>query len=341
MMMTSFFSDDVASEARARNPATRQEESVGLESSVNVVGSDEVNVKPRLRLGLAPDLAEALTSDARSSDTPTVESKNARRFVSHLWSVQLSEGLPWKPCAKFSFRHSSHINLLEAQVRKVLAKRVAAGCRYIVLQDSKVCLGAFNKGRSGSERLNRILGIEAAYQLAKDVIAAAMGDCTSSTRAYARVRSSTLEYARVRTSTHEYARVRSSTLEYARVGSSTHEYARVRSSTLEYARVRTSTRVRSSTLEYARVRSSTHEYARVRSSTLEYARVRTSTLEYARVRSSTLEYARVRTSTHEYARVRSSTLEYARARSSTRIGRRRRIAKTQWIGEDELRRHIG
>ena len=44
-----FFSDDVASEARARNPATRQEESVGLESSVNVVGSDEVNVKPRLR----------------------------------------------------------------------------------------------------------------------------------------------------------------------------------------------------------------------------------------------------------------------------------------------------
>ena len=164
-----FFSDDVASEARARNPATRQEESVGLESSVNVVGSDEVNVKPRLRLGLAPDLAEALTSDARGSDTPTVESKNDRRFVSHLWSVQLSEGLPWKPCAKFSFRHSSHINLLEAQVRKVLAKRVAAGCRYIVLQDSKVCLGAFNKGRSGSERLNRTLGIEAAYQLAKDV----------------------------------------------------------------------------------------------------------------------------------------------------------------------------
>ena len=91
-----------------------------------------------------------------------MESKNARRFVSHLWSVQLSEGFPWKPCAKFSFRHSSHINLLEAQVHKVLAN--------IVLQDSKVCLGAFNKGRSGSEGLNRILGIEAAYQLAKDVL---------------------------------------------------------------------------------------------------------------------------------------------------------------------------
>ena len=147
-------------------------------------------------------------------------------------------------------------------------------------------------------------------------IAAAMGDCTSSTRAYARVRSSTLEYARVRTSMLEYARVRSSTHEYARVRTSTHEYARVRSSTLEYARVR----------------SSTHEYARVRSSTLEYARVRTSTLECARVRS--------------------STLEYARARSSTRIGRRRRIAKTQWdrrrriakthwVGEDALRRRIG
>ena len=133
------------------------------------------------------------------------------------------------------------------------------------------------------------------------------------------------EYSRVRSSTLEYARGRSSTLEYARVRSSTHEYARVRSSTFEYARVRTST----------------HEYARVRSSTLEYARVRSSTHEYARVRSSTLEYARVRTSTLEYARVCSSTLEYGRARSSTLIGRRRRIAKTHWIGEDELRRHIG
>eukprot|EP00439_Symbiodinium_sp_Y106_P005638 s5478_g1.t1 len=38
-----------------------------------------------------------------------------------------------------------------------------------------------------------------------DSIAAGMGDCTSSTRAYARVRSSTLEYARVRSSTLEYA----------------------------------------------------------------------------------------------------------------------------------------
>ena len=185
-------------------------------------------------------------------------------------------------------------------------------------------------------------------------IAAGMGDCTSSTRAYARVRSSTLEYARVRSSTHEYARVRSSTHEYARVRSSTLEYARVRSSTLEYARVRSSTleyaRVRSSTLEYARVRTSTLEYARVRSSTLEYARVRSSTHEYARVRSSTLEYARVRSSALECSRVRSSALEYARVRSSTleyahwaaqthcedTLDRRRRIAKTHWVGEDAL-----
>ena len=171
---------------------------------------------------------------------------------------------------------------------------------------------------------------------------------------YARVRSSTLEYARVRSSTHEYARVRSSTHEYARVRSSTLEYARVRSSTLEYARVRSSTleyaRVRSSTLEYARVRTITLEYARVRSSTLEYARVRSSTHEYARVRSSTLEYARVRSSALECSRVRSSALEYARVRSSTleyahwaaqthcedTLDRRRRIAKTHWVGEDAL-----
>ena len=122
-----------------------------------------------------------------------------------------------------------------------------------------------------------------------------MGDCTSSTRAYARVRSSTLEYARVC----------SSTLEYARVRTSTHEYARVRSSTL---------------LEYARVRSSTLEYARVRSSTHEYARVRPSTLEYARVRSSTLEYAHWAAQTH----------------SEDTLDRRRRIAKTHWVGEDAL-----
>ena len=167
---------------------------------------------------------------------------------------------------------------------------------------------------------------------------------------YSRIRSSTLEYARVRSSTLEYARVRTSMLEYARVRSSTLEYARVCSSTLEYARVRSSTleypRVRSSTLEYARVRSSTLEYARVRTSTHEYARVRSSTLEYARVRSSTLEYARVRSSTLEYARVRSSTLEYAHWGAQTHcedtlLDRRRRIAKTHWVGEDALRRRIG
>ena len=137
----------------------------------------------------------------------------------------------------------------------------------------------------------------------------------------------------------EYSRIRSSTLEYARVRSSTLEYARVRTSMLEY------TRVRSSTLEYARVRTSTLEYARVRSSTLEYARVRSSTLEYARVRSSTHEYARVRSSTLEYARGRSSTLEYAHWAAQTHcedtLDRRRRIAKTHWVGEDALRRRIG
>ena len=127
------------------------------------------------------------------------------------------------------------------------------------------------------------------------------------------------EYSRIRSSTLEYARVRSSTLEYARVRSSTHEYARVRSSTLEYARVRTSTH------EYARVRSSTHEYARVRSSTHEYARVRSSTHEYARVRSSTLEYAHWAAQTH----------------CEDTLDRRRRIAKTHWVGEDALRRRIG
>ena len=205
----------------------------------------------------------------------------------------------------------------------------------VPLADGSVLEGDWSREMlSRPALLGKTLDLSKAYRQVGIHIAAGMDDCTSSTRAYARVRSSTLEYARVRSSTHEYARVRSSTHEYARVRSSTLEYARVRSSTLEYARVR------SSTHDYARVRSSTLEYPRVRTSTLEYARVRSSTLEYARVRSSALECARVLSSALECARVRSSTLEYAHWAAQTHcedtLDRRRRIAKTHWVGEDAL-----
>ena len=95
--------------------------------------------------------------DQPTVNPPLLDSKGSRRFVSHLWSTCLSESLPWRVIGKYKFKKKRHINVLECHARKTLALRVPQRHRYVVLQDSMVCLGAGAKGRSSSASLNHIL----------------------------------------------------------------------------------------------------------------------------------------------------------------------------------------
>ena len=53
-------------------------------------------------------------------------SRTSRKFVSHLWSVQLAEALVWKCCKKYTFKRQGHINLLEAHSRR---SHLGGGCK--------------------------------------------------------------------------------------------------------------------------------------------------------------------------------------------------------------------
>ena len=97
------------------------------------------------------------------------DSKSSRRFVSHLWSTQLSESLPWKVVGKYRFKKPGHINVLECHARKTLALKLPPNHRYVVFQDSMVCLGSGAKGRSSSVSLNRVLAQEMTVLIAKDL----------------------------------------------------------------------------------------------------------------------------------------------------------------------------
>ena len=102
-------------------------------------------------------------------NTSLLDSKGSGRFVSHLWSTQLSECLPWKVGRKYKFKRPGHINLLEVHARKSLLFSVAPNQRFVLLQDSMVALGAGAKGRSSSIALNRLLQQEMTILVAKDL----------------------------------------------------------------------------------------------------------------------------------------------------------------------------
>ena len=95
--------------------------------------------------------------------------KGSQRFVSHLWSTQLAEALPWKTRRAYRFLKPNHINLLEAHAHKTLMQLSPMDHRIVVFQDSVVTLGANAKGRSSSAALNRILRKSMALQLAKNL----------------------------------------------------------------------------------------------------------------------------------------------------------------------------
>ena len=131
---------------------------------------------------LALELAENKSKGVSARGTPPLESRTAaesevrdcraaQRFVSHLWSTQLAEALPWKTVRAYRFPRANHINVLESHVLKTLVQIVPMNSRVVVFQDSLVTLGSHAKGRSSSQALNRILRKSMAVQLAKNVFA--------------------------------------------------------------------------------------------------------------------------------------------------------------------------
>ena len=113
----------------------------------------------------------------------TRDHKGAQRFVSHLWSSQLAESLPWRTVRAYRFPHPNHINILECHVHKTLMQVAPRDCRLLAFQDSMVTLGSTAKGRSASVRLNRILRQSMTLQLAKNIYATAFHSPTWAIRA--------------------------------------------------------------------------------------------------------------------------------------------------------------
>lgn len=105
----------------------------------------------------------------KTDSTTIVDSRGAQRFVSHLWSTQLAESLPWVPFRKYRFKHGGHINVLESHARRSLLLNLVPCQRVVVFQDSMVTLGAGAKGRSSSRALNNVMQQEMAIQIAKDL----------------------------------------------------------------------------------------------------------------------------------------------------------------------------
>ena len=86
-----------------------------------------------------------------------------RNHTSHLWSVQLSESLPWSPYIVKPLQRTAHINILEVSARLELAKRLPRDSKVVIGQDSYVSIGAGCRGRSHSPNLDRPLRREAAW----------------------------------------------------------------------------------------------------------------------------------------------------------------------------------
>ena len=67
----------------------------------------------------------------------------------------------WNTTHKCKFSHRQHINLLEMKMVKAelcdLVHQCPVPSRHVLLVDSRVCAGAWGKGRSSSRQLNRIL----------------------------------------------------------------------------------------------------------------------------------------------------------------------------------------
>lgn len=79
-----------------------------------------------------------------------------------VFASTVAECLDWKVVSSYSFRQTSHINLQEARAlkREIIRESSDFSLRKnikICLNDSRVCCGAFAKGRSSSFKLNGIM----------------------------------------------------------------------------------------------------------------------------------------------------------------------------------------
>ena len=84
----------------------------------------------------------------------------------------------WRTVVRLASRPDfgqQHINVLEAKailfLIRWLVRRGASDARVLVLSDSRVCVGAFGKGRSSSRQLNFVLRQVAGLAIAARVYA--------------------------------------------------------------------------------------------------------------------------------------------------------------------------
>ena len=75
--------------------------------------------------------------------------------------VNAIRGAHWKVDRSFQFSQSDHVNVQEARALKaaLVQHRFQSGASEVCLNgtDSRVCLGAFSKGRSSAPKLNNVL----------------------------------------------------------------------------------------------------------------------------------------------------------------------------------------
>ena len=74
----------------------------------------------------------------------------------------LIETLNWEVVRGRDFQKVEHVNLQEAnamldELRDLTILKKGGGCRKLCAVDSRVCVGAWAKGRSGSWRFNAVL----------------------------------------------------------------------------------------------------------------------------------------------------------------------------------------
>ena len=127
----------------------------------------------RLTLELAENKCRALATSGAplleqhtSVETEVRGCRSAQHFVSHLWSTQLAEALPWKTIRACQFFRANHKFCWRA-----LVQIVPMNARLAVFQGSLVALRSHAKGHSSRQALNRILKKFMAFQLAKNVVA--------------------------------------------------------------------------------------------------------------------------------------------------------------------------
>ncbi len=107
----------------------------------------------------------------------------SRKHVSHLWSVHLAESLTWAPFLQYHFNDNAHINLKEARAHKSVLRRVPRNWRGVIFQDTKVGIGANNKGRSSSPALNRIMVTQMPLVIGRNLYPASLHQPTWALRA--------------------------------------------------------------------------------------------------------------------------------------------------------------